>query len=742
MAYLAEPGGRVESQAVSEEEAAGVLSERDRAILKAVCDTVVPAIERDRDPDGLLGAQRPATSGVDEGAAQLIAEIPDPTIRGGPRSQLLDALGAAGLPAAPRSSRASRSCATSRSPSPRPRPASPRWSGMTLFLALRRARPGDRPEPELEDLRLPGPDLGRRREVPKPLEIHEPEGDEETLEADVCIVGSGSGGGVIAGDAREARARRSSCSRRPATSTSPTSPSSSSRPTRRCSGAAGPTPTADGNVSLSGRARRSAAARRSTGPTACAPGPGSASSGRASTASRASTAPTTTATSTRCSSGSARTTSCSDLNGPQQRMKEGAEALGWSFETIIRNADPDKYSPEIAGYLGFGDQSGAQADRRPHLARRRRRSTAPSFLAHCRAQRVLTEGGRAAGVEAVWRPPEGSASGRGHRARAARRGRLRLARVAGAAAALGHRRPGGRATTCACIRASVIVGLYGDDQQAWWGAPQAGLCDEFADTGDGYGFLIETAQYAPGLIGSATPWISAPRPQGAHAASSATAAPSSASPATAATARSTVDAERRGGARLLGHRRARPATTCAAGSRSRSASTRRRARTRSTPLADRRPDLAPRRRPRGLHRPRSSGSRSRAGGHKLFSAHQMGTCRMGTDPQTSVAGPLGRAARHQGRLDRRRQRVPDLVGDQPDGLDHGARAPHRGGDRRARRRSAEARSQRQGRQEVDRWQPRHRQPPQAGHPTEPIVRDRLFIGGEWVEPAGLGARSR
>ena len=36
----------------------------------------------------------------------------------------------------------------------------------------------------------------------------------------------------------------------------------------------------------------------------------------------------------------------------------------------------------------------------------------------------------------------------------------------------------------------------------------------------------------------------------------------------------------------------------------------------------------------------------RAGGQRLFSAHQMGTCRMGTDPQTSVAEPVGRAARH------------------------------------------------------------------------------------------------
>jgi choline dehydrogenase-like flavoprotein len=31
----------------------------------------------------------------------------------------------------------------------------------------------------------------------------------------------------------------------------------------------------------------------------------------------------------------------------------------------------------------------------------------------------------------------------------------------------------------------------------------------------------------------------------------------------------------------------------------------------------------------------------RAGGVRLFSAHQMGSCRMGTDPQTSVADPWG-----------------------------------------------------------------------------------------------------
>ena len=31
----------------------------------------------------------------------------------------------------------------------------------------------------------------------------------------------------------------------------------------------------------------------------------------------------------------------------------------------------------------------------------------------------------------------------------------------------------------------------------------------------------------------------------------------------------------------------------------------------------------------------------RAGGYRLFAAHQMGTCRMGADPQRSVANPYG-----------------------------------------------------------------------------------------------------
>jgi hypothetical protein len=64
------------------EGAANVLSDSQRAILTAVCDTAVPSLPRDRDPEGLW-ARKASDLGVDAGAAQLISEIPDPELRAG-----------------------------------------------------------------------------------------------------------------------------------------------------------------------------------------------------------------------------------------------------------------------------------------------------------------------------------------------------------------------------------------------------------------------------------------------------------------------------------------------------------------------------------------------------------------------------------------------------------------------------------------------------------------------------------
>ena len=96
---------------------------------------------------------------------------------------------------------------------------------------------------------------------------------------------------------------------------------------------------------------------------------------------------------------------CSDLNGPHQRMREGAAALGWSFTTLFRNADPRAYSPDTAGYIGLGDRSGAKLDvRRTYL--RDAVDAGARVIVRCRAERVLTANGRAAGVAAVFSHPD------------------------------------------------------------------------------------------------------------------------------------------------------------------------------------------------------------------------------------------------------------------------------------------------------------------------------------------------
>ena len=135
---------------------------------------------------------------------------------------------------------------------------------------------------------------------------------------------------------------------------------------------------------------------------------------------------------------------CSHLNGTQESMKRGAEALGWSFKAVTRNVDESRYTPETAGYIGFGDQTGAK------------QSTAKTYLADAlaagrRGDRALLRRARPRrgrprrrGGGGLQRPADGAQRAR-HSARAARRRGRRGARVAGAAAALGDRRArGGR----------------------------------------------------------------------------------------------------------------------------------------------------------------------------------------------------------------------------------------------------------------------------------------------------------
>src|SRR6266545_2196259 len=179
----------------SGEEAGGVLSDAQRAVLTAVCDTVVPSLPRDRDPDGLWG-RKASDLDVDAGAAQLISEIPDPELRGG-LLQLIEALGDQGITRAPSQESREQILRNVALSDPRAAAGVAALINMTLFLHYGGPDPATGQNPNWKTFGFPGP-ASAPPQVEKPLRIHEPEGAEETLEADVCIVGSGSGGSVIA----------------------------------------------------------------------------------------------------------------------------------------------------------------------------------------------------------------------------------------------------------------------------------------------------------------------------------------------------------------------------------------------------------------------------------------------------------------------------------------------------------------------------------------------------------------
>jgi choline dehydrogenase-like flavoprotein len=614
------------------EESAGteVLSEKDRAVLRGVSDTVVPSIERDRDPDGLW-ARKASDLGVDGGVAEMIEEIPDPNQRAG-MVELLKAIGGQGLLRAPSQESREQILRNVALSDPQAAAGVGAVIGMTLFLHYGAPDPETGQNPNWKTFGYPGP-ISPPPQVEKKLHLYEPQSAEETLEADVCIVGSGSGGAVVAAVLAQ-RGLDVVVLEAAGYFNESDFAQLELKAYQEMYWRGGPTPTTDGNISLV--AGTTLGGGTTINWTNCLrTRPWVREQWAREHELEGLDGPDYDRHLDAVLERIGATEACSDLNGPQQRMKEGAGALGWGFETIIRNTDPDCYSPETAAYLGFGDQSGSKrsadrtwlADAQEHGAR---------FLTHCHADRVLTDGGRAVGVEATWQPPEGDGA----------RVTVRAPRVVVACGSLESptllRRSGiGGQAVGNFLRlhpSSVVGAAYGTDQQGWWGAPQTGLCDEFADTGDGYGFLIETAQYAPGLIGSATPWISAADHKQRMEEFPFTAnfigltrdrghgqvgvdAKGEAVPSYAVTDELDLENLRRGiEAQIRLHE--------AAGAHQ------------IGPLAAGAPIW---RRGDDLEAFIASVMRIpfRADGYKLFSAHQMGTCRMGTDPETSVADSRG-----------------------------------------------------------------------------------------------------
>ncbi|MGV0744413.1 GMC family oxidoreductase N-terminal domain-containing protein [Mycolicibacterium sp. XJ870] len=327
---------------------------------------------------------------------------------------------------------------------------------------------------------------------------------------------------------------------------------------------------------------------------------------------------------------------CSDLNGPHERMRDGAAELGWSFTTLDRNADPAAYSPDTAGYIGMGDRSGAKLDvRRTYL--HDAVTAGARVIVRCNAQRVLTEDGRATGVAATFLDPRtGADTGL----------EIRAPRVVVACGSLEspalllRSGIGGPAVGRNLHLHPVVatLALHDEPQRPWWGAPMTAMVDEFADVEDGYGILIQGVQWSNSLIAggmarssgeelketmaqleNASWFVGIVRDRGAG--------------------RVTIDEA----GNAVVHYEVTDEIDVRNEQRSLEAQIRLHAASGAREIVPFAATATRWRKGEDLDEfiEKMKDIRFGAGGHRVFSAHQMSSCRMGPDPATSVASPWG-----------------------------------------------------------------------------------------------------
>src|SRR5438128_266532 len=171
------------------------LTDRQRAVLRTLCDTVVPRIDRQGDPTGFW-ARTASDLGTPEGVEEMLGMIPDETIRAG-LVQLIDVLDSQGLDRQPSQVSREQILKNIAMASPDGAAGLRALTGLTLFLQYGVPNPETLRNPNWDQLAYPGP-ISPPPEVEKPIRTIVPE-DGATYDADVVVVGSGSGGGVIAG---------------------------------------------------------------------------------------------------------------------------------------------------------------------------------------------------------------------------------------------------------------------------------------------------------------------------------------------------------------------------------------------------------------------------------------------------------------------------------------------------------------------------------------------------------------
>ncbi|HEX8996487.1 MAG TPA: FAD-dependent oxidoreductase [Ktedonobacterales bacterium] len=331
----------------------------------------------------------------------------------------------------------------------------------------------------------------------------------------------------------------------------------------------------------------------------------------------------------------------SDPNPNNAALQRGCEALGYAWKRIPRNASDCQ---QRCGACGYGCPHGRkQSTMRTFLQDAAERGA--RFVVRCQVERVIVDRGRATGVEG-WALDERTGQRRRVRVKAP------VVVVAGGAVespALllrsGLRNP----NIGAHLRLHPVVAMaayYAEPVEPWKGSLQTVLSDHFKQLSGAYGLRFETAPAHPGMLGMVTPWRSGAQHK-QDMARSPYAATFIALMRDTGEGRVTLDKQRNPMLTYFPNANDRNALTQAMGELAKIAAAG--GATRVASLYSRELTLDA----EAGHPGAISDARLRAFANEarrrgiapnivpLFSAHQMGSCRLGADARTAVADPWG-----------------------------------------------------------------------------------------------------
>jgi choline dehydrogenase-like flavoprotein len=195
-------------------------------------------------------------------------------------------------------------------------------------------------------------------------------------------------------------------------------------------------------------------------------------------------------------------TEATTQNGTHRRLMDGLDALGLEHRPIVRNASLDD-DPEVCGFCSLGCVNGCKRSVMKTWLQDASDAGARCVV-DCHADRILVEDGRAAGVEATVTRPDGTTASLTVTAP-----RVVVACGSVESPALLLRSGIGGPATGKHLRvhpAYVVLGVYDEPVEGWRGQVQSLVSDDHVSLEDGCGFLYEGTSMHPAFFGGAFPW--------------------------------------------------------------------------------------------------------------------------------------------------------------------------------------------------------------------------------------------